>query len=274
MKVTILLITTILIFTNALTDAPNAIATLVGTKTMKFKKAARLSATFNLAGIVVMSFINFSVANCLSSMVNLNDGELSYIVLISAIISVILFALIALSFGIPTSETHALIAGLTGAAIAIYGIGSVNINEWKNVIIGLVWSIVGTYFLSIITSRLFKNLLCKISDDKIKKAQIINTCGMSFMHGAQDGQKFIGILIIFICLLRNTKIPETADPAQYIEIILFTATIMAIGCSFGGKKIVENIGNDMASLDIRGGFYSDFATIITLLIASITRSSC
>ncbi len=274
MKVTILLITTILIFTNAVTDAPNAIATLVGTKTMKFKKAARLSATFNLAGIVVMSFINFSVANCLSSMVNLNDGELSYIVLISAIISVILFALIALSFGIPTSETHALIAGLTGAAIAIYGIGSVNINEWKNVIIGLVWSIVGTYFLSIITSRLFKNLLCKISDDKIKKAQIINTCGMSFMHGAQDGQKFIGILIIFICLLRNTKIPETADPAQYIEIILFTATIMAIGCSFGGKKIVENIGNDMASLDIRGGFYSDFATIITLLIASITRSSC
>ena len=59
MNVLIILIITILIFTNALTDAPNAIATLVGTKTMEFKKAAKLSAVFNLLGIVVMSFMNF-----------------------------------------------------------------------------------------------------------------------------------------------------------------------------------------------------------------------
>ena len=122
MKITILLIITVLIFTNALTDAPNAIATLVGTKVMEFKKAAKLSAVFNLIGIIVMSFINFSVANCVSSMVNLNDGSLGYVVLICAIISVIIFALVALAFGIPTSETHALVAGLTGSAIAVIGL--------------------------------------------------------------------------------------------------------------------------------------------------------
>ncbi len=66
MKIIILIIVTILIFTNALTDAPNAIATLVGTGVMEFKKAARLSAIFNLIGIIVMCFVNFSVANCLS----------------------------------------------------------------------------------------------------------------------------------------------------------------------------------------------------------------
>lgn len=110
MKVLVLLIITVLIFTNAVTDAPNAIATLVGTKVMEFKKAARLSAIFNLIGIIVMSFINFSVADCISSIVNLSDGNNGYILLISAMVSVIIFALVALAFGIPTSETHALTA--------------------------------------------------------------------------------------------------------------------------------------------------------------------
>lgn len=274
MKIIILVIITILIFTNALTDAPNAIATLVGTGTMEFKKAAKLSAVFNLIGIVVMSFANFSVASCVSSMVNLNDGNSGYIVLISAIISVIVFALVALAFGIPTSETHALVAGLTGSAIAIYGINGVNFNEWKSVIIGLVWSIAGTFVISIVITKSLKKLIKNVNCKIINRAQIISTCGMSFMHGAQDGQKFIGILIIFVCLLRNTPIPDEAIPLNYVEIILFCAIIMAIGCSFGGKKIVENIGKDMATLDIQEGLLSDVTTVITLMIASLTRASC
>ncbi len=273
MKLIVLLIITILIFTNALTDAPNAIATLVGTKVMEFKKAAKLSAIFNLIGIIVMCFINFSVADCVSSMVNLNDGNSGYIVLISAIISVILFALVALIFGIPTSETHALVAGLTGSAIAIYGIEGVNFYEWKPVIIGLVWSILGTFLIGIFITKLMQNFIKKISEKNIKKAQIISTCGMSFMHGAQDGQKFIGILIIFICLLRNTEIPELAVPIDYLEVIIFCAIIMAIGCSIGGKKIVDNIGTDMATLNIQEGLLSDITTVTTLLIASLTRTS-
>lgn len=273
MKIIILLIITILIFTNALTDAPNAIATLVGTKVMEFKRAARLSAVFNLIGIIVMSFINFSVAGCVSSMVNLNDGNSGYIVLISAIISVILFALVALIFGIPTSETHALVAGLTGSAIAIYGIKGVNFYEWKPIVVGLAWSIIGTFLISIFITKLLQSFIRRISDRNIKKAQIISTCGMSFMHGAQDGQKFIGILIIFICLLRNIQIPEIVVPFDYFEIIIFCAIVMAIGCSFGGKKIVENIGTDMATLNIQEGLLSDIITVATLLIASLTRTS-
>lgn len=274
MKIIILLVITILIFTNALTDAPNAIATLVGTKVMKFKSAALLSAVFNLIGIICMSFINFSVANCMSSMVNINDGNSGYIVLLSAIVSVIIFALIALMFGIPTSETHALVAGLTGSAIAIYGIKSVNLYEWKSVIIGLVWSVIGTYFISIIITKILNKYLMKMVDKKIKIAQIISTCGMSFMHGAQDGQKFIGLLIMFICLLRKTNIPDIVNPQNYLSIILFTAFIMFIGCSIGGKKIVQNIGRDMATLDIHEGLLSDISTVFTLLIASLTRFAC
>ena len=76
--------------------------------------------------------------------------------------SVILFALIAMQFGIPTSETHGLVAGLTGAAFALYGASSVNLGEWQNVGIGLLWSVVGTFILSYIITKLLKGLLNKL----------------------------------------------------------------------------------------------------------------
>ena len=274
MKVIVLMIITVLIFTNALTDAPNAIATLVGTKVMKFKKAARLSAFFNFLGIIAMSFINFSVANCLSTVVKVQDANLGYIVITSAMISVIFFSLLALIFGIPTSETHALIAGLTGAGIAVYDVNSISLSEWKFVFIGLVWSIIGTFILSFCITRLLYNCIKNVKDEKIMKTQIICSCGMSFMHGAQDGQKFIGILIIYICLLRNVPIPYNVNPFDYIGIIIFTAFVMTVGCSFGGKRIVDNIGNDMAKLSIQEGLFSDISTIIVLLFSSLTRIAC
>lgn len=259
----------ILIFTNAITDAPNAIATLVGTKVMSFRKAARLSAIFNFIGIIVMSFINISVANCISSMVDLRDNENGIIVLVSSMVAVIIFALVAMKFGIPTSETHGLIAGLTGSAVAIYGWKSVSLSEWINVIIGLFWSILGTLIVGYLVYKIFEKIF-KMKNENIEKWQIIGCCGMSFMHGAQDGQKFIGILIIFFSLIKNVAIPEIINPLDNVGIIVYTAFIMAMGVSIGGKKIVDNIGSEIVELDNKQALISDITTVITLFIASLT----
>lgn len=263
------IIIVILIFTNAITDAPNAIATLVGTKVMSFKKAAGLSAIFNFIGIIVMSFVNISVANCISSMVDLNDSKNGMIVLLSGMIAVILFALVALKFGIPTSETHGLIAGLTGAAVAIYGWQSVSWKEWRNVLIGLGWSIIGTLLLGYLVTKIWKKIK-NLKSENIEKWQIVGCCGMSFMHGAQDGQKFIGILILFFGLINNSYIPSQINPLNYVGIIIYTAFIMAMGVSIGGKKIVENIGSEIVELDNKQALMSDITTVFALFIASMT----
>ena len=263
------IIIVLLIFTNGLTDAPNAIATLIGSKVMSFRKATIISAFFNLIGIIVMSLINISVADCISSMVDLSSGREGLIALITAMLSVIIFALIALQFGIPTSETHGLVAGLTGSAIAIYGIHSVNISEWQNVGIGLIWSIIGTFILSFIIVKLLKKVLQKINDNIVSKFQILGMCAMSFMHGAQDGQKFIGILIIYQYMIKNLSVPEAIAPMEHIVTIIFTAIVMFIGVAIGGKKIVENVGSNMTNLNKKQALCSDIATSATLLIASL-----
>lgn len=260
-----------LILTNAITDAPNAISTIVGTKTLKFKQAARVSALFNFIGIILMSFVNISVAECISSMVNLNDGITGVLSLTCSMIAVIAFSLIALCFGIPTSETHGLIAGLTGSSLALYGTQAINWREWKNVIIGLIWSIIGTYLISAILNKILNKYIGNMKEKNIEKAQILGCCGMSFMHGAQDGQKFIGVLIILIGIINNFEIPATINPLDYYPIIIIVAILMGIGVSIGGKKIVQSIGNDMVEMNKKEGLISDIGTIITLAIASFTR---
>lgn len=259
----------ILILTNGITDAPNAIATVVGTKVLSFKNAAKISAVFNFLGIITMSIFNISVATCISKIVDINMDIKGFYIIVIGMISVILFALIALKYGIPTSETHGLIAGLTGASVGILGISTINIGEWTKVLVGLIGSIIGTLIITYVVVTVLKKHLEKIDDVIISKLQIGGMCAMSFMHGAQDGQKFIGILIMHKFITQGISIPEKLIASDYIFIIIFTAIIMFLGVSIGGKKIVQNIGSDMITLSKKEALFSDISTSITLFLASL-----
>ena len=88
------------------------------------------------------------------------------------------------------------------------------------------------------------------------------------MHGAQDGQKFIGLVILYMSIV-NGEYQVNNSIFDNIWIIIFVATIMFFGVSCGGRKIVENIGNNTVSLDNVKGIVSDIGTIINLFLASI-----
>ena len=263
------IITVLLIFTNGLTDAPNAIATIIGSKVMSFRKASMISAIFNFIGIAAMSFVNISVADCISTMVNIHGGLNGILVLITAMLSVIIFALVAMHFGIPTSETHGLVAGLTGSAIAVYGFSSVNGAQWISVGIGLIWSIFGTFVIAFFIEKLLKKILKNVEDNVVSKFQIFSMCAMSFMHGAQDGQKFIGILVIYTFIVKGLTVPEFIVPTDFAFIIMFVAFVMFVGVAIGGEKIAENIGNNVTPLTKKQALSSDISSSITLFLASL-----
>lgn len=259
----------LLIFTNAITDAPNAISTVVGTNVISFRKAAYISAVFNLIGIIVMCFINFSVAQNIATIINFDNGKEGIISLLSAMISVIIFSLVAMKFGIPTSETHGLIAGLTGSCIAIGNLSNINLEEWSKVFWGLLWSIVGTYIMCKLFDIMLRSFLSNIKKKNIEKFQLLSCCSLSFMHGAQDGLKFIGVLIIYICAIKNIDISSCLSINQNFWIIIFVSSIMSIGVGFGGRSIVENVGKNISKLSNVDAILTDITTSVSLFIASI-----
>ena len=108
------------VLVNGWTDAPNAIATCVTTRCMEAKPAILLAAVFNFLGVSVMTLLNSSVAMTIKDMVNFQgNNEDALVALCAALVAIVVWAVAAWYFGIPTSESHALIAGLSGAAIAL-----------------------------------------------------------------------------------------------------------------------------------------------------------
>ena len=196
------LLTLGVIFVNGWTDAPNAIATCVSTRCIDVDKAIVMAAICNFLGVMIMSVFNSKVAMTIKNMVNFNgDNEAAMIALCAAMAAIVIWAVGAWYFGIPTSESHALIAGLSGAAIALQGgIGGVNLSEWVKVIYGLVLSTVIGFGMGYVICKLV-TVICFNMDRKstntfFSGAQVAGGAAMAFMHGAQDGQKFLGVLLL------------------------------------------------------------------------------
>ena len=105
------------ILVNGWTDAPNAIATCISTRSMSPRAAIMMAAVFNFLGVFVMTLLNATVAQTIYNMVDFgsNAGDAT-IALCAGMFAIVLWATIAWYFGIPTSESHALIAGLFGAS--------------------------------------------------------------------------------------------------------------------------------------------------------------
>lgn len=273
----VLLITVLLtlgvIFVNGWTDAPNAIATCVTTHCMKIRSAIWMSAIFNFLGVFIMTQINSSVASTISNMVDFggNTRE-ALIALCAALFSIVVYSVGASYFGIPTSESHSLIAGLSGAAIAIHsGIEGINMEEWSKVLYGLALSLILGFATGWVICKLV-SIICRRMDRRktnrfFQGAQIFGAAAMSFMHGAQDGQKFIGVLFLGVAFANGQG--SATGAAIPIWLMLLCSIIMAAGTSVGGEKIIKSVGVDMVKLEKYQGFSADVAAALCLLYSSL-----
>lgn len=267
------LLTLGVIFVNGWTDAPNAIATCVATRALTPRSAILLATVFNFLGVLCMSFINVSVAATMQGIVNFSgDPQGASLALCAALLSIILWAVAAWRFGIPTSESHALIAGLSGAAIALQGgFGGINGGEWVKVIYGLILSTVPACIVGFSAVRLLERLLyhtdrCR-SVAHFRWAQRCGGAAMSFMHGAQDGQKFMGVLLLGVTISTDGATTVLATPPLWM--ILLCSLIMSFGTSIGGYKIIKSVGMDMVRLVPYQGFAADTAASLCLLLSSL-----
>ena len=265
------LLTLGVIFVTGWTDAPNAIATCITTRCMRPRSAILLSAVFNFLGVFLMTQLNSSVAFTISNMVDFGgDTRGALIALCAALLSIVIYSVGASFFGIPTSESHSLIAGLTGAAIAIQnGLRGVNFAEWVKVLYGLVLSVALGFAVGWCVCRAVTLLFYRAERRKANRffhgAQIVGAAAMSFMHGAQDGQKFMGVLILGITFCGGA----VGGGGLPVWLMLLCSVVMAVGTSVGGERIIKAVGMDMVHLEKYQGFSADFSAALCLLFSSL-----
>ena len=262
------------ILVNGWTDAPNAIATCVVTRCMPPRAAILMAAVFNFLGVFIMTKISNEVAVTITSMVNFgeNSGRTVIIVLCAAMLAIVTWATLAWVFGIPTSESHALIAGLTGGAMALNGLDAVVWGQWIKVIYGIVISVLLGFGLAWVICKLVTVIFFKADRPKsepfFRGAQIVGAAAMAFMHGAQDGQKFMGIILLCVFTLQGSGVAaSTFEIPMWLMIVC--SIVMGAGTAMGGKKIIKSVGMDMVKIEKYQGFSADIASSIALVFCSV-----
>ena len=261
------------ILVNGWTDAPNAIATCVSTRCLSPKKSIIMAAVFNFLGVFTMTLINATVAQTIYNIVDFgNDATSALTALCAALVAIVTWAVLAWIFGIPTSESHALIAGLSGAAIALQGdISGINGNEWVKVLYGLVISTILGFGMGYLVTKLIETI-CKNIDRRktikfFKTTQIVGGASMAFMHGAQDGQKFMGVFLLGISLANGyAGINSFSIP---LWLMILCSLLMTLGTSIGGYKIIKTVGMKMAKLEAYQGAAADISSAGCLLLSSV-----
>ncbi len=262
------------ILVNGWTDAPNAIATCVSTRAIGVRKAIIMAAIFNFFGVFVMTAINSKVAYTIYNMVDFgNDPKTALIALCAAMAAIVIWATAAWYFGIPTSESHALIAGISGAAIAIQNsMEGINGAEWLKVLWGIVLSTILGFFMGFAVAKII-TLICRDKNRlKTEKffsgGQIAGGAAMAFMHGAQDGQKFMAIFMLGAALSNGDASATGFDIPVWLMILC--SLVMGLGTSIGGYRIIKSVGMDMVKLKPYQGFAADLSSSLCLLISSVT----
>lgn len=259
---------------NGWTDAPSAIAGCVSTRALAPRPALILAASCNLAGAVIMALICPTVAKTLYGIADFgNDPQSAIISLSAALVTVILWATLAAVKGLPTSESHALISSVCGSALASnMSMDSIQLSEWKSVILGIVISTLPVMLFSLfiykISSSIFKDQDRRSTMRYFMRVQRISAGISSFLHGAQDSQKFIGVYMLGLTFLQGNASDEAERFSIPIWITVACAAAMTLGTLMGGSRIIKKVGCDMTELDPLSSSAADTASSSFLGVCS------
>jgi len=249
-------------FVNGWTDAPNAIATVVSTRVLSPTRALLLATLLNIVGALFGTAVAATIGKGIVS-----PDAITVSTVGAAMVGIVFWSTLAWYYGLPTSESHALIAGLTGAGLATAGPGVLLWAGWQKVLIGLVFStflgFLGGLLLMAAIYRLFRRESPATVRRLFGKLQILSAAFMAFSHGSNDGQKFIGAFTLV--LLLGGLIPEFHVQPW---VILLCAGVMGVGTAIGGWRIVRTMGLRLTKLEPVHGFAAETGAAATIVLAS------
>jgi PiT family inorganic phosphate transporter len=182
-------------------------------------------------------------------------------------LTIVLWSTAAWRYGIPTSESHELVAGLAGGGLAVASPSVLLWEGWRKVLIGLGFSTLLGFFLSMVVMTSLYWLLRRTSPSTVRgvfgRLQIVSAAFMAFSHGSNDGQKFMGVFALALVLGGVTT--------QFTVtwwIMLLCGTVMGIGTAVGGWRIIRTMGFKITKLEPVNGFAAETSGALAILLAS------
>ena len=246
-------------FSNGWHDSANAIATVVSTRVLSPLVAVLMAAVLNVAG----AFMSTEVAKMVGTGI-VDPSAIAQLVVASALSGAILWNLVTLLMGLPSSSSHALIGGLVGSGLAHGGQEVVKLSGLRKVLEAMVLSpffgFLMAFLFMVLISWVFFRTQRGVATKLFSRLQIVSAGFMAFSHGANDAQKAMGI--ITLALLSAGLIPTAEVP---MWVIVSCALAMGLGTAMGGWKIIRTLGMRVVKLEPVHGFAAETGAAVVLM---------
>jgi len=239
-------------FVNGFNDSANSVATVIGTRVLKPIQAVTLSAIANFIGPFIFGV---AVATTIAKGI-VSPDDITVYMIIGGLAGAIGWSTLCTYFGLPISNSHALIGGIMGAGIMGLGFEKLVFDGLSKVFAGIVIAPVGGIIVGFLITGLIITVFANRRPGKVNKTfgrlQIISSAWFALTHGANDGQKTMGIIVLI--LFSAGLIPELEMP---IWVIFAAATAMSLGTFFGGYKVIKTLGVRITKLKPYQGFAAE-----------------
>ncbi len=256
-------------YTNGFHDSANSIATIVSTKVLTPFQAVIWGASFNFVAFFV--FRDHKVAGTIASIVE--SSLINFHLILSAIIAAITWNLITWWFGIPSSSSHTLIGGLSGAAIAAGGFSGVNAAPvWSAVLFMFLSPMIGLvlgFIVTVVVVHLSKHSNYTKAERHFKHYQLLSSAALSLAHGGGDSQKTMGVIYTALWFYSKSKgnnqpLHSFAMP-DWLPLSCYTA--IALGTLSGGWRIIRTMGHRITKITPLEGVCAESAGALTIFFA-------
>ena len=248
-------------FVNGFNDSANSVATVIGTRVLRPIHAVAISAVANFVGPFIFGV---AVATTIAKGI-VSPDDITVYMIIGGLAGAISWSTICTYFGLPISNSHSLIGGIMGAGIAGLGFEKLVFDGLTKVFAGIVIAPVGGMIFGIALTGIIITLLARrkpaIVNKTFGRLQIISSAWFALTHGANDGQKTMGIIVLI--LFSAGMIPELEMP---LWVIFAAATAMGLGTFFGGYKVIKTLGVKVTRLKPYQGFAAETGGGIMLAI--------
>jgi len=243
---------------NGWTDAPNAIATVVSTRVLSPTAAVGMAAVFNLLGALSGTAVATTIGK---GIVDIHAVTLETVA--ASALAVIIWSSTAAYFGLPTSESHGLIAAIAGAGVAAAGTDVLLWEGWEKVLIGLGAAVVfgglGGLLLMIALHQILRKATPTLTRRLFGPLQLCSAAFMAWSHGTADGQKAMGVMAMALAIYY----PERGFGVP-LWVILLSASTMGVATAFGGWRIIKTLGMRLTQLQPVHGFAAETAAALTI----------
>jgi PiT family inorganic phosphate transporter len=263
---------------NGFNDAANAIATVIGTRVLSPRNAIIMAAFFNFAGAAT----GLEVARTIGKGILTPEviSQFSYLTVIAALASVIIWTSLATYYGLPVSLTHGFIAGLAAAGMAVAGSGAVVWNVMQRVLSAVVTApvlgFIGGFTLMVLLLWVFRRALPERVRGIFSNLQILSSAFMAYSHGKNDGQMPIGIMAMALVIYYQGigQLGQAAAVWDEIHfgslwwVVVISALSISLGTAIGGWRVIRTLGLRITTLRPVHGFAAETAAAAVIEGAS------